>query len=134
MSEPLVRDYMRSHPFTIEFFEHIGTAEKMMNDHNIRHLAVMDGKALYGVISDRDLKFAAHVYKDPTRISVKEICLSSPYVVDEKESLEKVASTMARRRIGSAIVTRNGVVAGIFTNTDACRLLAEFIRAGGILK
>jgi len=35
---------------------------------------------------------------------------------------------MAERRIGSAIVTRKGEIAGLFTATDACRCFAEHLR------
>jgi hypothetical protein len=34
---------------------------------------------------------------------------------------------MAERRIGSAIVAKNGKLVGIFTVTDACRALAEVL-------
>ena len=132
MSRPLIKDYMHTHPWTVEYYEHLGTAEKMMRDHNVRHLPVTDGRKLYGIISDRDLKLAARVYKDYASVRIREICLSSPYVVADSESLETVAATMARRRIGSALVTKNGDLAGIFTNTDACRLLAEILKTGGI--
>lgn len=131
MHRPLIRDHMLPHPYTIEYFEHLGTAEKMMSAHKIRHLPVVDGKKVYGMISDRDLKLAASVYREKdfeTKILVKQICLSDPYVVDESELLETVVATMARRRLGSAIVTSHGTVAGIFTTTDACRLLADMLK------
>jgi CBS domain-containing protein len=34
---------------------------------------------------------------------------------------------MAENRIGSAIVTKDGKLVGIFTVTDACRALAEVL-------
>jgi hypothetical protein len=36
---------------------------------------------------------------------------------------------MARDRLGSALVTRRGKLVGVFTVTDACRLLADWLRA-----
>jgi acetoin utilization protein AcuB len=38
-----------------------------------------------------------------------------------------VARTMAEKRIGSAIVAKNGKLVGIFTVTDACRALAQVL-------
>jgi hypothetical protein len=35
---------------------------------------------------------------------------------------------MAERRLGSAIVAREGQVIGIFTVTDACRVLSRLLR------
>ena len=124
---------MMPHPYTIEYFEPVGVAEKKMSEHKIRHLPVVDRKKVYGIISDRDIKLAASVYREKDyhlKVLVKEICLSSPYVVDESELLATVLETMAKRRLGSAIVTSSGVVTGIFTTTDACRLLALLAKQG----
>jgi CBS domain-containing protein len=38
-----------------------------------------------------------------------------------------VAGTMAKRHIGSAIITKKEKLAGIFTSTDACRALAKLL-------
>ena len=38
-----------------------------------------------------------------------------------------VARTMADNRIGSAIVTKNDKLVGVFTVTDACRASAEVL-------
>lgn len=50
------------------------------------------------------------------------------YVVDAGASLERVATTMAERHLGSALVTRADKLVGIFTATDACRALARVLR------
>ncbi|MFX8848650.1 CBS domain-containing protein, partial [Acinetobacter baumannii] len=39
----------------------------------------------------------------------------------------EVARVMAEKRIGSAIVTKNNKLVGIFTVTDACRALAQIL-------
>ncbi len=133
MNKTVIRDFMLPNPYTIEFLEHLGTAEKIMNRYRIRHLPVVDGRKIYGLISERDLKIAAGVYKDSdfrTKILCKDICLSAPYVVEENEPLEAVLATMARRRLGSTVITKNGAVTGIFTTTDACRLLADLVKNG----
>ena len=115
--------------YTIDCEETLGAAEQLMSAHKIRHLPVMDGRRIFGIISDRDLKLARAVRACRAEASpplVRDICLNKPYIVDESEPLASVAGTMARRRIGCAIVTRKGAISGIFTTTDACRLLAEF--------
>jgi acetoin utilization protein AcuB len=42
--------------------------------------------------------------------------------------LDEVLAHMAEHQLGSAIVTRHGKLAGIFTVTDACRHFAEYLR------
>jgi hypothetical protein len=36
---------------------------------------------------------------------------------------------MAAQRIGSAVVTRRGKLAGVFTASDACRTFADYLDA-----
>ena len=129
----LIRDVMVSHPFSVEYFERVGTAEKIMASNKVRHLPVVDRKKIYGIISDRDIRLAASVYKDRDyrlNVLIKDICLSNPYVVPETERLEVVLSNMSRRRIGSVIIAKDGIVTGIFTTTDACRLFAQYLKSG----
>jgi acetoin utilization protein AcuB len=59
---------------------------------------------------------------------VRDVYQPESYVVDAGERLEDVASTMAERHVGSALVTRGGKLVGIFTTTDACRALCRVLR------
>ena len=54
-------------------------------------------------------------------LRVRDVAVYSAYVVDLNTPLSTVLMEMAERRIGSALITRNGELCGIFTSTDACR-------------
>ena len=62
------------------------------------------------------------------KLRVREVYRSDPYVVDLNEPLDQVLLAMARRHIDSAVVTRKGRLAGVFTATDACECFAKFLR------
>ena len=49
------------------------------------------------------------------------------YVVTPDASLDEVVSTMAAKKYGSAVVTDNGHVVGIFTTVDACSAFADLL-------
>ncbi|MDP2341874.1 MAG: CBS domain-containing protein [Deltaproteobacteria bacterium] len=118
---PLLKTSMTHHPHSIRLDESVATARKLMGTLNVRHLPVLKAGTLVGVISDRDLKLvnaAAHV-------TVEDLCVDDPICVDVDTSLFVVASIMAEKRVGSVLVTDGGKLAGIFTTTDACRVLAE---------
>ena len=53
--------------------------------------------------------------------------LPDTYLVEIDAPLARVASEMADRHIGSAIVVRRGKLAGILSVTDVCRVLAELL-------
>jgi acetoin utilization protein AcuB len=64
---------------------------------------------------------------DEWELKVHEAYVDRPCVVPASTPVAAVARTMAEHHIGSAIVTKNGKLVGIFTVTDACRALAEII-------
>jgi acetoin utilization protein AcuB len=117
--------YMTRHPHSIRVDETIATAEQLMRSHHVRHLPVLDGGDLVGVLSERDVRLAATL---PVRaLKVSDVYVEEPYAVDIDTSVVQVASTMAKKKLGSTIILENGKLAGIFTATDACRALADVL-------
>lgn len=127
---PQVIAFMTPFPHSIDVEAPIAQAREMMREHNFRHLPVMSGGALVGVLTDRDIKlllgpdFGSPREQD---LRVRDAYVEQPYVVAASTSVAEVAGTMARKHIGSAIVTKNEKLVGIFTVTDACRALAEVL-------
>lgn len=121
---PPIKAVMRPFPYWVELGSTAGQARSLMAEHGIRHLPVRDGSAddaesLVGIVSDRDLRGVAE------GVPLAEV-MSAPVVhVDMERPLDEVLATLAEDRIGCVLVTRGGRVAGIFTTTDACRLLWE---------
>ena len=108
------------------------TLQEVMVEHQVRHLPVKDGHALVGVLSDRDLKRAL----DPDlglppkdELFVRDIFVAEAYMVDTHESLDAVLHHLSTHHIGSALVTKSGRLAGIFTATDACRIFCQHLRS-----
>ncbi len=99
---------------------------RLMEDHSVHHLPVTENHTIVGVVSHRDIIAARAEGKDTAAVS--DVLVANPYLVDLNEPIENVLSAMAGRHIGSAIVTRQGRLAGIFTWVDVCRCFAEYIR------
>lgn len=122
---------MTPFPYTIDEGANLSEAKTLMAEHSFRHLPVTSAGKLVGILSDRDLKVALAVASrgsDTTveeNLQVKDACESIPFIVDVHDHLDFVARTMAQRHIGSALVTKDGKLVGIFTSTDACRLLSQ---------
>ena len=130
MSKPIpaIQKYMTVTPHSIGSDQTLATAGKLMREHRIRHLPVLEGGKLLGVITDRDLKFVETFRDvDPETLIVAEAMTEEPYTVDPETPLDQVASTMASEKYGSAIVMQNHKVVGIFTTVDACRALSELL-------
>jgi acetoin utilization protein AcuB len=120
---------MTAQPWTIERDATLAEAYRLMRDHGIRHLPVVDSGDLVGVVSERDL----HLLETVADIALAQIPVSKamherPFVVTSDAMLDEVAEIMADHKYGSAIVMGRDGVEGIFTTTDACRALAEVLQ------
>ena len=125
-----IKSAMTPFPYSVDIRASIPEAQEFMREHKIRHLPVTEEGALIGVVSDRDIKLLLGPdfdYPDPGELKVGDAMVEETYVVDLETPLQTVVEHMAEQRQGSALVTRHGKLAGVFTSTDACRVLAEFL-------
>ena len=129
---PTMRAVMTPFPYYVEAGDSLLVARTLMVRHEVRHLPVKEGDRLVGVLTDRDLKRAL----DPDlglppkdQLFVRDVFVPHAYIVDTSEPLDRVLEEMANRHIGSTLVTSHGRLAGIFTTTDACRILCGHLRA-----
>ena len=131
MHVPPIKSVMTPFPYSIDIDAPIDEARAFMLKQNIRHLPVIAGGKLAGIISDRDIKLYLGPdldYPQAKETRVRDVYLAKPYVVDLNEALDNVLVAMAERHIGSVLVTRDSKLAGLFTATDACRTFAEHLR------
>lgn len=100
-----------------------------MGQFGIRHLPVIDGNQLVGVISSRDL-FLLDALKDRSLhlLKVGDVMTEPPYAVHAQTPISEVATEMAKLRIGSAVVLDGTRVVGVFTTVDALHALADLSR------
>lgn len=122
----LIKDVMTQQTHTVGANTSLTEAEAMMDRHTIRHLPVLHGGSLVGILSDRDIA-ASQRFDVPKRgdLPVAEACTQEVYAVAPDTPLAECVSNMAERHLGCVVVTQHNKVLGIFTTTDACRLLAQ---------
>ncbi len=125
---PQISKYMTVHPHTIGMDQSLSKAHSMMKEYKIRHLPVLDGGRLVGIISDRDIK-SVMTFKDvdPQTIQVHEALTEDPFTVKPESQLDDVCAEMGAHKYGSALVVDNGKLVGIFTWVDALNALTELL-------
>jgi acetoin utilization protein AcuB len=127
---PKLKNVMAPFPYSVDAEAPIEAAVELMRRHNIRHLPVTTKGALTSVVSDRDIKlvlgpdFASPSSRD---LKVRDAMVKDCYIVDLATPLAAVVRHMASLRIGSAVVTRRGKLAGVFTTNNACRAFADYL-------
>jgi acetoin utilization protein AcuB len=126
--EKTIRAYMTPLPHTIGVEQSLDEAHHVMRAHRIRHLPVLEGGKLVGVVSQRDFALIESLPGvNPKEVPVEDAMTADVYVVSPRDRLAKVARTMADRRLGSAVVMDGEKVVGVFTVTDACAALADLV-------
>jgi acetoin utilization protein AcuB len=129
---PTLRSEMTEFPYSVEISAPLMEAQDFMRAHKIRHLPVTDDGVLIGIVTDRDIKLLFgpdFQYPDPDELKVSDAVVEQSYVADVDTPLESVLEHMAEHHIGSALVTENGELQGIFTSTEACRAFAVYLSA-----
>ncbi len=123
-----VEEFTSPSPLTVSENENLEGIRKLMRDNGIRHIPVVRGKELVGIISDRDVKLAT-TFNQSTTLKASDIMTPDPYTVSPETSLDEVAFEMSAHKYGCAIVQdEQGEVVGVFTSTDALNAIIEIVR------
>ena len=125
---PRIEKFMTTAPHSIGRAQLLATAHHKMHEHHIRHLPVLEGGTLVGILTERDVALAMGMRGvDASVTTVEDAMTSSVYTVRPEAPLDEVVREMAEHRYGSAVVLANGKVVGMFTTVDACRAFAELL-------
>jgi acetoin utilization protein AcuB len=125
---PAVRQYMTTGPHTIGPTRSLATAHKLMRQHQVRHLPVLDGGRIVGLVSERDLAMVESLPGvNPTDVRVEEAMVPNVFTVAPDTPIGEVIETMIARKLGSAVITERGHVVGVFTTIDALVALHELL-------
>jgi acetoin utilization protein AcuB len=121
-----IQKYMTQARYFASPDESVLLAYERMLEHEVRHLPVVRGTTLVGVLFKSDLKLIQSLDPAVVRpIKVESVMVTDYYTVAPDEALDVAAREMSKRKWGSALVTDRGKVVGVFTTTDALRALSD---------
>jgi acetoin utilization protein AcuB len=117
---PEIREYMTPSPQTISRNRSLSAAGRLMREHHLRHLPVLDGGRIVGVISERDLFLIESLPGvNPTDVRVEEAMIQDVFTVTPNTPVAEAIETMIGRKVGSVVVCEGNRVIGVFTTIDA---------------
>ena len=131
----LVRKKMKKDLITITKDERMTTAKKILKEKNIRHLPVVDGKRLIGLVSNMDIRKAEaspatsleirelHYLLD--KLTVGEIMTRNVITISPDISVEEATTLLHDNKIGCLPVVEDGNLVGILTENDVMDILIE---------
>ncbi len=127
-SIPAIQKFMTTTPHSIGADQTLAHAHAVMREHRIRHLPVLVGGKLVGMVTDRDLRFIETLRDvDPAKVTVEDAMVTDVYSVDPETPVDEVVREMAQHKYGSVVVMQNQKVVGIFTTVDVCTALADML-------
>jgi len=112
----------------------VSEAYQLLQEYDIRHIPVVEGTKLVGVISKNDLTKVGYITKDMTEAAileiysaykVEEIMVKNPVSITVDTNIKEAAEILAQQSFHSLPVTENGDVAGIITTTDLVKYLID---------
>ena len=129
-----VRELMTAKPITVDPQTPMLQARQRMAEERIRHLVVVDGARVVGIVTDRDIRL--NLPSPATSLSVWElnyllaqltvggVMSATVIVVDPERPVAEAARIMMDHKIGALPVVDEGRLVGILTESDFVRAMA----------
>jgi acetoin utilization protein AcuB len=131
----LVEDSMTREVVTLSPGDTAKVALALCRERRIRHLPVLDGGRLVGIVSDRDLRSSTPALGDPARAAALEEILVGDVMdrdvttASPTDPIEQAANEMRERRIGCLPVVEGEELVGIVTTSDVMDALVYLVGA-----
>jgi len=130
-----VRDIMSTELITLDEDEDLDLADEMMRLGRVRHLPVVQGGRLVGLVSEKDLLrvqvssladlSAAESHDINRRIPVRDVMTHEVHAVDPEMPVLEAARLMLHTKLGCLPVVEHGLLIGIVTEGDFVQLVVD---------
>lgn len=129
MLMPPVSRFMTHQAWTVRDDASLSRAHELMRDHQIRHLPVLTGGKLAGILSARDLAMFERGHGTYEDVTVEDAMVQDVYTAETNDAADQVVDALLVHRYGCAVILdRHGDIAGIFTTIDALQMLVDILR------
>lgn len=131
----VVERYLTPNPITVRPDTTLRKAQELLQAHQIRHLPVVQGKRVVGIITDRDIRELfpsslaapdeiARFRAAAAQVKVGEVMTRPVLSVTPETRTQRAARLMVEHRIGCLPVLRGSTLVGIITTNDLLRAMA----------
>jgi len=131
-----VKEVMVKEVATLDVNDELSLANDIMRLGRIRHLPVVDGTRLAGIISERDLfrsslaqalGYGSEATRDlMKKLHIKDVMVAKVVTVSPETELCEATKIMVEQKIGCLPVVEGGRLVGLITETDIlCQYLKE---------
>jgi len=130
-----IADIMSREVVTLSRTDRLRDAIDLFYSRRIRHIPVVDGEVLVGIVTDRDVKraspslFTGIDREEYDRVlevtSIEQVMTREPHTVTSSSEVKPTLRVMLEHRYGALPVVDEGRIVGIVTETDFLRAYFE---------
>lgn len=114
-----VREVMTSAPIALQANAPIQEAARQMRDQGIGGVPVVDGERIRGIVTDRDIVVRTLAEgRDPTTMSVGEICSDDLVFVGPEDDADQAVELMRMRAVRRIPVVEGSSLVGLVSIGD----------------
>jgi len=122
---------------TLTADQNLKEALGLMQRHHIRHVPVVEGERVVGIVTDRDVRRATpsllsgadqdQYERVLTGTKVSQVMTRNPYTVTPSMKVRDVVKILLDRKFESVPVVESDRLVGIMTVTDMLRVLVDLL-------
>lgn len=131
-----VSKIMTSNLITLNHTDDLNTAESLFKTHKIRHIPVVSGSEIIGMLSYTDLlriSFADAIDEDEQDVdtivynmfTIEQVMVKNVRHVSSNTTIKEVAEILAKEEFHALPVVDNNALVGIVTTTDLMNYLLD---------
>jgi acetoin utilization protein AcuB len=134
----LVRDVMTTDVTTLREDAALVDATLIFASSGVRHIPILNGKKLVGIVTERDLKHytpsilsgipPAEYNRLMGSTPLSKIMTRDPATIEPGKTISEAVQMLYDRRIGCLPVVEDGELKGIITTTDMLNLLLKMLK------
>ncbi|CAL2085068.1 CBS domain-containing protein [Tenacibaculum sp. 190524A05c] len=133
--EPISK-IMSDNVITLNSNDDLTTAEELFKTHQIRHIPIVQGQKVIGMLSHTDLmrvSYAETVEEFETEVDVvlnsvftiEQVMTKNVVTIEKNNTIREVAEILAAREFHALPVVEEGELIGIVTTTDLIQFLLK---------
>ncbi len=130
----LVSKIMSNNLVTLNSKDDLTTAEELFKTHKIRHIPIVQGQEIIGMLSHTDLmrvSYAETIQEYETEVNVvlnsiftiEQVMTKNVVTVDATDTIREVAEILSDREFHALPVVEDNTLIGIVTTTDLIKYL-----------
>jgi len=133
----LVRDLMEKEVVSLEVSDSLDLADDIMRLGRIRHMPVVSGERVVGIVSQRDLFRAGvssvlQLKRESERewlakIPVQGVMTTNVFTIRPDSSVREAVQIMIDKRVGCLPVVQDSKLVGLLSESDCLRYLARLL-------